>query len=169
MSRASVRAAVTAYMQPPAVSGLNVVLSTQPRDLGGIEWGSGAPGQTDGAIGIVFVRSQDELPKVFDGAGGGRETVYVVEFRLFHRSVQPDAKDAMDAFDSLVDAVCTHLRSDPWLGLGQANATAQGLISAAHEGLSVEHGDPELLTPDGGAIETWAVIRFPVHEWNQPT
>lgn len=169
MSRAKVRSAVSAYLQPPTVAGLNVVLDTQPKDLGGLEFTSGKPGETSGAIAVVFIGQQTEQPRTWDGAGGGRETTYMAELRVFHRSTEPTAKAAMDAFDALIDAICQRLRSDPWLGLGQVGASAQGLISAAHEGLEVQFGDPELGNPDGGWIETWAVIRFPVLEWNQPT
>jgi hypothetical protein len=44
-----------------------------------------------------------------------------------------------------------------------------GLISGAYEGLEVEYGEPELGTEDGGWVDTWAVVRFPVLEWNQVT
>jgi hypothetical protein len=160
---------VTAYLQPPAVPVLNVVLDTQPKDLGGLEFTSGAPGEDNGAIGVLFVSHQQEQPRTWDGAGGGRETTYQVELRIFHRSTETTAKAAMDSFDAVVDAVCQRLRSDPYLGMDVATASQQGLISAAHEALEVQFGDPELGTPDGGWIETWAVVRFPVLEWNQPT
>lgn len=169
MSRAKVRAAVAAYMQPPAVPGLNVVLPTAPKELGGIDWFSGAPGDDSGAVGTIFLKQQHEQPVVMDGAGGGRQTTYLVELRLYHRSVEPTAEAAMDSFDTLVDAVTDRLRSDPTLGLGVLGASQQGLISAAHEGLEADCADPELGTEQGGWIETTAVIRFPVLEWNQPT
>lgn len=169
MSRASVRSAIAAYLQPPAVPGLNVMLETQPKDLAGIEWGSGAPGENDGAIGVLFIAHQMEQPVVWDGKGGGRQTTYTCEVRVYHRSTDPTAQAAMDSFDAVVDAVCNRLRSDPYLGMTTATASQQGLISSAHESLEVQYGDPELGTPDGGWIETWAVVRFPVLEWNQPT
>lgn len=169
MSRASIRAAVTAYLQPPAVAGLNLVARSKPRDLSGAYFGSGAPGESSGAIGVVTIRGQHEQPEAMDGAGGGRLTSYVVEVEIFHRSVQPTAEAAMDDFDALIDAATKKLRSDPSLGLGTTQAQQQGLISGAYQSLEVEFGDPEMAEADGGWIDTWAVIRFTVLEWNQVT
>lgn len=170
MSRAQVRSVVTAYLQPPAVSGLNVVLRSQPKDLGGLSYFEGAaPGVSSGAIGVVTIESQAEQPVALDGAGGGRLTEYQVGVQVFHISDEPDARDAMDAFDGVVDALIAHLRSDPRLGLTQAQADAQGLLSGAYQQLQVEFGEPELADADGGAVRTWCVVRFPVQEWNQAT
>lgn len=169
MSRASIRADVTAFLQPPAVAGLNLILRSQPKDLSGAYFGSGAPGESSGAIGVVFVRGQHDRVEAMDGAGGQRLTTYTVEVQVFHRSVQPTAEAAMDDFDAVIDAACTRLRSDPSLGLGVAQAQTVGLISAAYESLDVEFGEPEMAEVDSGWIDTWAVIRFTVLEWNQVT
>lgn len=169
MSRASVRSAVSTYLAPPAVAGLNVVLPTQPKDLGGIEFTSGVAGEDSGAIATLFIQHQEEGPGAMDGAGGGRLTTYQVAVQVFHRSVEPKAEAAMDHFDGVVDALCNRLRSDPRLGLTQAQADAVHLISGAYEALTVEFGEPQLGNEDGGWVDTWAVVRFPVLEWNQVT
>lgn len=173
MSRASIRAAVTAYLQPsngvPVVTGLYTVLPTQPKTLDSVYFDGGQPGIASGAVGVVFFERQHEQAQTMDGNGGGRLTNYGLAFQVFHRSVEDDASVAMSHFDSVIDALCTRLRSDPSLGLGVATAQAQGLISSAYESLSVEFGEPEAASIGGGAVDTWAVVRFDVLEWNQPT
>lgn len=170
MSRQSIRKQVAAFMvTAPHLAGLNRVLAAKPRDLSGVDFTSGAPGETAGAIGVVSIEHQTEQAEALDGAGGGRLTRYTVALQLFHRSVEPKAEDAMDQFDGVVDLALNRLRSDPSLGLGQPGASAVGLISGAYESLEVEYGEPELGTEDGGWIDTWAVVRFPVLEWNQVT
>jgi hypothetical protein len=169
VSRKSIRHLVATYLTQHPVTGLNNVLPAKPKDLGGMQFTSGAPGETSGAVGVVTVEHQTEQAEAMDGAGGGRLTRYTVGLQLFHRSVEPKAEDAMDQFDDVVDATCNQLRSDPSLGLGQPAAMNAGLVSGAYEGLEVEYGEPELGTEDGGWVDTWAVVRFPVLEWNQIT
>ena len=169
MSREGIRKQVATFLAPPVVAGLNAMLAAKPRDLGGVDFTSGKPGETHGAIGVVAIEHQTEQAEAMDGAGGGRLTRYTVAVQLFHRSVEPKAELAMDQFDAVVDLALNRLRSDPSLGLGQPAASEAGLISGAYEGLEVEYGEPELGTEDGGWIDTWAVVRFPVLEWNQVT
>lgn len=170
MSRAIVRAVLTAFLQPPAVAGLNVMLSAQPRDLSDHSYTEGAgPGVSSGAIGVAVIENMHEAVQTMDGRGGGRETTYTAAVQVFHASVEPKAEDAMAAFDAVVDAICQRLRTDPMLGQTLAAANAAGWISGAHQSLSVEYGEPTQGQADSGEILTWAVIRFPVIEWNQPT
>jgi hypothetical protein len=169
MSRISIRKQIAAFLGAPHIDALNTVLPAKPKDISEVAFVSGAPGEVHGAIAVVAIEHQTETAEAMDGAGGGRLTRYTVGVQLFHRSVEPKAEDAMDQFDTVVDAVLNRLRSDPSLGLGQPGAMNAGLISGAHEQLEVEYGEPELGTEDGGWVETWAVVRFPVLEWNQVT
>lgn len=158
MSRQVVRAAVAAFLQPPNVAGLNHVWTSKPKDLGAVSYTQGQPpGTANGALGMVSITGQEERPITLDGAGGGRLVTYQVQVEIFHRSIEPTAEAAMGHFDSVVDGLCSRLRSDPSLA-----AANPAIISSAHESLAVEFGEPELATPDGGAVDTWAAVRFPV-------
>lgn len=165
MSRATVREALHTYLSNPLVNGFGAIARTQPKDLRDLSYTSGAPGVVSGAIGVIFFENQAETPQAPDGAGGMRLTTYTVAVQVFHQSYEADAESAMDHFDGCVDALCTRLRSDPSLGQPHNGP----IISGAYESLSVEFGEPQLDAPDGGGISTWAVVRFPVLEWNQAT
>lgn len=169
MSRATIRAAVVAWLKDPthAITGLNTVLGTPPRDLAqaGINFTSGAPGVVSGAIVITFLRGQTETPQAIDGAGGGRLTTHTAELQVIHKSAEPDPTDAMADFDRIIDALLNLLRTDPQMG----QAHTGPIISMAYEGLTVDYGDPEQSAEDSGTLVTWAKITFPVLEWNQVT
>lgn len=167
MSRAQVRQWVTDYLKPPAVAGLNLMLRSQPRDLGGLSFTTGAPGEDSGAIGVVQIEGQTTQVSATNGGGGQRVTTYRVAVQVFHRSMAPDAETAMDEFDAVIDALAGRLEADPSLGLGITTAQQAGLLSAAYESLDTQFGEPESERPDGGWTETWAVVRFPVLMWTQ--
>ena len=162
MSRATVRAAIQSFLAPPAVAGLNVIWPTKPKDLGSKSFAEGQPaGTKSGAMAAIMCEHQHEKFEGFDGGGGVRLITYLVRLEIFHRSTERKAEDAMAHFDSVVDGVCDRLRRNPSLG-------GAAILSSAVEQLSVEYGDPELTSPDGGGVDTWAAIRFAVQEATPP-
>jgi hypothetical protein len=144
---------------------MSMILRARPRDLKGLSFTSGAPGEVSGALGVTVIENQTEMPAGSDGQGGFRLTTYTAAVQVFHRSAEPDAMVAEDHFDAVIDSLCNRLRMDPSLGTPHTGP----IISGAHQSLAVEYGEPEQMEPDGGLIATWAVVRFPVEEWNQAT
>jgi hypothetical protein len=154
-------------MKAHPVTDLNTVMGFFPRDLAqaGIQFTSGAPGVVSGAIAVVFIGYQTEEPKAFDGAGGGRQTTYIANIQIYHRSAEPDPNDAQTNFDAIMVSLLDLFRTDPQMG----QAHDGPIINMAYEHLTVDYGEPEQAADDSGALLTWATISFPVLEWNQVT
>ena len=171
MSRATVRAALKEFLAPPTVDGLNTVFGTPPKTLMDHTYTEGQPpGTASGAVGALFIEGQEDTPSATDGAGGFRMTTYQAQVQVFHMSIEPDADDAMAHFDHVIDGLVDRLRADPSLGTGTGGPIGSGqILSGAYEHLSVQFGEPEEAGETGGAIATWAVVRFPVAEMNRAT
>ena len=158
MSRAIVRAAVTAFFQPPAVSGLNTVYAAMPKRIPGSDFRSGQPtGTASGAVGIVQIVNSREERIAIGGATSGKKWVhYTVELQLFCHSVETHAETAMAFFDSVVDAAKDKLRSDRWL-----NDYPVIFEAGDREHMGI-YGDPKVL--NDGSSEIWGAIQFEVSE-----
>ena len=88
---------------------------------------------------------------------GWKRVDYIVNFQIYHQSMQPKPEDAMTDFDILIDAVKGQLRAGGHrLGLPDGSVIWQ----AADPGISATYSEP--VTNDGGATETWASITFTV-------
>lgn len=158
MSRATVRAAVSDFFQPPAVSGLNTVYSSMPKRVPGNDFRAGqAAGTKSGAVGLVMLAGEREERIGIGGATSGKKWVhYVVEFQVFCHSIETHAETAMAFFDSVMDGVKDHLRSDRWLN-------NYGVIFESGERmLDGVYGEPKVL--NDGSSEIWGAVRFEVSE-----
>ena len=158
MSRAIVRSAVTAFFQPPAVSGLNKCYSSFPKRIPGPDFRAGqAAGTKSGAVGVTNIVSETEERIAIGGATSGKKWVhYTVELQVFCHSVETHAEDAMDFFDSVIDGVKAHLRSDRWLN------DYPVIFEAGERELAGVYGEPRVL--NDGASEIWGAVRFEVSE-----
>lgn len=158
MSRATIRAAVYSFFQPPAVSGLNTLYTSFPKRIPGSDFRAGqAVGTKSGCVGVINIMRSREERIAIGGATSGKKWVhYTVELQLFCHSVETHAETAMDFFDSVVDNVKTKLRSDRWLNDYPA------VFEAGERELSGVYGEPRLL--NDGSSEIWGAIRFEVSE-----
>jgi hypothetical protein len=158
MSRATVRAAVTAFFQPPAVSGLNKCYSSFPKRIPGPDFRAGqAAGTKSGAVGVTNIVSETEERIAIGGATSGKKWVhYTVELQIFCHSIETHAEDAMDFFDDVIDGVKAHLRSDRWL------SDYPVIFEAGERELVGVYGEPRVL--NDGASEVWGAVRFEVSE-----
>lgn len=117
MSRATARAAVTAWISPPNVAGLNTVYASWPKL--GLEqmFASTTPGVTTGAVAIVGILSSSEERIAIGGATSGWKRVrHTVDLDVWFRSVGTDGVAAQQAFDTTLDALNARLRADRTLG-----------------------------------------------------
>ena len=158
MSRATVRNAVAQFFQPPAVTGLNSVYTSFPKRIPGQDFRKGQPaGTMSGAVGVVHIISEREERIAIGGAQSGKKWVhYTVELQIYCHSIETHAETAMTFFDSVIDGVKAHLRSDRWLN------DYPIIFEAGERELSGYYGDPKVL--NDGASEIWGAVRFEVSE-----
>lgn len=156
MSRQEVRTAVGNWVAAAAVPNLNQIFTSFPKRIN--FQANSTPGQMTRAAGVVFIANETEDRIAVGGANDGWKRVdYDVQFQIYTHSMYPNAQDAMDAFDAIVDAVKAKLRAGGHrLGMTDGDVIWQ----AAEPGISVNYGEP--LTNDGGATEIWAAINFTV-------
>ena len=158
MSRASVRAAVTTFFQPSAVTGLNKVYSSMPKRIPGTDFCYGqAAGTKSGAVGLVQIVAENEERIAIGGATSGKKWVhYTVELQVYCHSIEMHAEDAMAFFDSVIDDVKATLRSDRWLN------DYPVIFEAGERSLVGIYGEPKVLAD--GASEIWGAVQFEVSE-----
>lgn len=158
MSRATIRSAVTAFFQPPAVTGLNKCYSSFPKRIPGPDFRYGQPsGTKSGAVGVTHIIDEREERIAIGGATSGKKWVhYTVELQVFCHSLETHAETAMDFFDSVIDGVKARLRSDRWL------ADYPIIFEAGERELVGVYGEPRVL--NDGASEIWGSVRFEVSE-----
>lgn len=158
MSRATVRSAVATFFAPPAVSGLNAIYTSFPKRIPGNDFRAGqAAGTKSGAVGVVHIISEREERIAIGGATSGKKWVhYTVELQVYCHSIETHAETAMAFFDSVIDGVKAHLRSDRWLN------DYPVIFEAGERELSGYYGEPRVL--NDGASEVWGAVRFEVSE-----
>ena len=157
MSRAQVRSQLTSWLQDGNIDGLGQVFSSFPKRIN-FQTNS-VPGQKSRAAAVVFIENETEYRLALGGATSGVKRLdYEVAVQVFHHSVWDDPQKAMDDFDNLIDGIKDRLRSDHRFG----DATGVLVWQGAEPGIDVSYGVPK--TVDGGAVETWAALRFQVSQ-----
>lgn len=158
MSRATIRSAVATFFQPPAVTGLNTVYTAMPKRVPGSAFRAGQPsGTKSGSVGFVHLVSEREERIAIGGATSGKKWVhYTVELQVMCHSIETHAETAMDFFDSVIDGVKAHLRSDRWLN------DYPIIFEAGERELVGVYGEPKVL--NDGASEIWGAVGFEVSE-----
>lgn len=158
MSRATVRSAVQTFFAPPAVSGLNEVYTSFPKRIPGGDFRKGqASGTKSGAVGVVHIISEREERIAIGGPTSGKKWVhYTVELQVYCHSIETHAETAMAFFDSVIDGIKDHLRSDRWLN------DYPVIFEAGERELAGYYGEPRVL--NDGASEVWGAVRFEVSE-----
>lgn len=158
MSRASVRSDVAAFFAPPAVPGLNTIYTSFPKRIPGQDFRAGQPsGTKSGAVGVVHITGEVEERIAIGGATSGKKWVhYTVELQVFCHSIETHAETAMAFFDTVIDGVKAHLRSDRWLN------DYPTVFEAGERELAGYYGEPQVLAD--GASEIWGGVRFEVSE-----
>lgn len=163
MSRASVREAVRLWFEPGTVPGLFAVHRAQPKIIGGEDYGYGAFGSNvdegSGAYAIVHIADERETRIAIGGAHSGMKHItYQVALIVHFKSVNPDAVEAMDDYDALIEKLKLRLRADR--NLGQDGK----VIWQAGEEAGDIHVQSDLPATDEGATYIWSVLEFNVIE-----
>jgi len=169
MTRAFVRAAVTAFIDPQAYTGgPNVVIRARPKILTGDRRTELLdPGVETNCACVVHLISEREERIGIGGAHSGKKRItYDVVLQLYCHSVEQLAEDAMDSFDVIVDALKDRLRSDHTLGTDPSGSESQDgplrIFQAAEDQINAEYEDPVLTGT--GATEIWGYLRFDVSQ-----
>jgi hypothetical protein len=161
MARSDVRTAVINWLSEATIPDLNQLVTTFPKH-GDFQLNSAA-GELSRAIGIVFIAGEKESRVAVGGAySGWKQIDYDVDLQIYHHSLERDAVDAMSSFDAIIDGVKAQLR-----GGGHRLGLSDGLViwQAAEPGITVTYDVPQTLK--GGAVETWAAVRFTVTQMIQ--
>lgn len=158
--RVGVRDTLYKFLANPPIPNLNVVHTSFPKRIQFQE--NSQPGQLSRAQAVIFIQSETESRIAIGGAQNGWKRVdYSVILQIFHHSLQPDSRKAMDDFDTLVDAIKTRLRSDHNFGDESGVLVWQG----AEPIINGSYGEPA--TTNEGATETFAELQFDVTEMIQ--
>lgn len=151
MSRATVRAAVTAHLDGQ-VTNLNAVHSAKPRSWKTTENRYDGT-QPSAAVGYVHIESVVDRR----AATGKRFLEYTVGLVFLFKSRRTDSEQMMDEFDELVEAIKARLRLRPPLGV-----TDGTIFEAAEHLLEDLTDEPQ---KKASHVAMWGVIRFDVSEW----
>lgn len=129
MSRATVRAAVAAFLAPPSIPNVGSVQAHPPKlTMAGDFYKMSTAGAGTGMVIRVFLGDQHERRIALGGAHNGRKwRQYTVDLMCTLDSTTSRAEDADSANDTILDALVTRLQSDRQLG-------APGVIFQAGEG-----------------------------------
>lgn len=163
MSASQLRAAITAWLQPPAVPGLTRVYPAFPVFAPGQDWRL-EEGQGSGAVGYVHLAQQRERRITIGGEHGGtKQVMWQVALVLVYRHLLPSsvidsgedtAAGWAGPYDRLIDAVCERLRADRTLGTGGA------VVWQAAEGSGDGAGDDLVIDSDLPAVNAGQVVQF---------
>ncbi len=164
MSRTTIRAAITAFLAPPNVAGLQTVIAHPAKvTTEGQFFVNEAFGTGTGAIAFVYLDNSVERRIALGGMSSGRKwRQYTAHLLLFLRSTKPQAEDVGADNDSLVDALIARMESDRTFG-------APGVIFQAGEG--GEHGGDDIrvrtglpVDIQGGMTQVFSTVTFEVCE-----
>lgn len=159
-NRAAVRNTLAQWLLDGGISGLNQVLTTFPKILN-FQINAQA-GQMSRAAAVVFIAGERESRIALGGAHDGWKRVdYTVTLQIFHHSVERKAEDAMESFDTLVDAIKARLRADHNFG----DTTGLLVWQGAEPDLQGVYGEPSIT--EDGAVETFAELQFDVTQMIQ--
>ncbi len=160
MSRASVRAGVTAWLTGQ-VPGINTVYRSFPRNIPASAFVAGQTGARYGAVACVHILSDAEARIAMGGATAGWKRLdYQIEIQLMFRWTGPSTAlaadgglEASDTFDATVDTLKARIRAD---------RTAGGTVwQWGERRLTGRYGE---LVERGDALELWAGIATEVTE-----
>lgn len=152
MSRTTVRAAVAAYFQPPAVPGLLTMRLSKRRNWNAADF-QATPPLRSAAAGYVYIAGITERR----GALGKKFLTYEAAVVYEFRSWAPEADDATADFDIIADAIKARVRLDPHLGV------APEVIFNSGAALLEDASDDTIYMPR--EQRTLAAVRFDVSEW----
>lgn len=177
MSRQDVYDAVTNWMSPPNVVGLNAVVSGAPVIMDGGLFRLDSQ-QGWGAYGFTHIEHSDDVIFTF---GGNRRVLHEVVFlMLFQQLIAPDFDvSANPAFylpnlTTMMDSALTRLRSDHTIGT-QPAANGVGGITISQRGALFQAGtgdmtdgsldlvvdaDLPVWDNEGGKVWSWNSIKF---------
>lgn len=162
MSRATVRQAVTDWLAPPAVTGLNAVFSSVPRIVPGSAFTDQLSGSSSGCVAAVHIGDQSEQRIAIGGAHSGKKLVtYTITVYLRFSSAEPMAEDAEDSFDATIDALVNRLRADRNLG---TTGTPNPIFEAGEGEHAVFEITTDVTRTNKGRLLKWAEMRFNAEE-----
>lgn len=160
VGRTQVRSTLAAFIQPPAVGGVNQVFTSFPKRINFQV--NALAGERNRSVVVIHIESETESRIAVGGAFNGWKRVdYTVVLQLFHHSLERESQDAMDNFDMVVDNLKEKLRSDHNFGDPSGTLVWQG----AEPAIDATYGEP--VSQNGTSTETWASLRFTVTQMIQ--
>ena len=158
--RVGVRDTLFNFLSNPPVPMLNQVFTSFPKRINFQV--NTQPGQLSRSAVVIFIQSETESRIAIGGAHNGWKRVdYSIILQVYQHSLQRESQDAMQDFDTLVDAIKTRLRSDHNFGDPTGTLVWQG----AEPIINATYGEPA--TVSEGATETYAELQFDVTEMIQ--
>lgn len=164
MGRAAVRLAVAAYFAPPNTANVATLYRSRPKVVPGQAYNLAAMGGS-GAVVIVHLTRDPEVREAMGGlTSGERYNRHQVALEIRLQSVKPEAMDAQDDYDAVVDSIFAMIHADRTLGTGGG---ATGAVWQAGEGpAGIVHQPAEpVLTKQSVRLD--GVVRFEAWEWVQ--
>ena len=139
MSRATVRSAITSYLENANVEYLTSVKPFPPKLTLEGEFYSGAdPNHTSGCIIFLWIESERENRIALGGAHNGRKVVeYSFIMDCYFRSVEPQSEDAAAQNEAFLDSLIAAIRAD-------RNAGAPGVVFVWGEGPHPQGNGPDI-------------------------
>lgn len=163
MSRATIRAAMVAWLAPPNSPGINTVYRGFPKLIPGPAFFDATqPGLQAGCVAVVNIVGETEQRIAMGGPTSGKKRIdYIVEFQLKFRYAKPASTggdmglDATDAFDQIVDGLKARIRLD-------RTAASSAIWQWGEGSLDGRYGE---LLEDIDGLVCWASISTTVTEW----
>lgn len=158
MSRAAVRAAITAYFTPASLSLVGAVYAGRPKLIPAQAYNLS---QNNGSGAVICVHLPTDVERrvaVGGPTAGEKFNVHDAALEVFFSSVKADAVAAQQDSDTVLDSIVARIRADRTLG-------APTVIWQAGEGttgIRVELAEPDI---NPQAVTITAVVRFEAWEY----
>ena len=166
MSRATVREAITKYLNGAGITNLSTVKPFPAKFTPEMEFYAGEdPGHSSGAILYIYFERESEKRVAFGGAHSGKKAVeYSVVLDCFLRSTHKKSEDAGTDNEQFLDSLISAIRAD-------RNAGAPEVIFQWGEGMFPGSSDievssyyPRQLNGAASATQIYSSVRVAVIE-----
>ena len=165
MSRATIRAAIAAYLSGANVTTLNSVKPFPAKFTPEMEFYQGEdPGVMTGTIIYIYIDSQHEARIELGGHHGRKEVTYGVVLDCLTRSQTPKAEDVGAQAEAFIDSLVAAIRAD--FQAGHPNVVFQWGEGDRQGGVDIEVAQyyPRSLKGSASATQVYSRVRLTVLE-----
>lgn len=167
MSRSSVRHQAATFISNANIPGIGTVYASPPKISRSSDALANAPAGTESASVIyIEILESEEVRVAFGGPIGGKKMVtHLLRIHLLFRSRQAKAEDAMDDYDTQIEALLELLRSDRTMGTTNGQAFPVFENGEGPAGIKVATGMPK--DTGGGSTIIWSIVDLETKEFIQ--